>query len=135
MDNSTDTLLDGLKSTSVRLNTSTDKLQNNIADIDACLKELNLGCEAWIGLDGLDGIKFLRLGYAKINGIWGVAIRSVDDEYLFKNAPRRHRIAVIGHIPELLLQLSTVATQLTQDIDRASRKASEILTAMGSVRR
>lgn len=126
------------------LNTVSDELGKPIAELDLALKKLNLGVEVWVQLRGgddpaPDDLSFWSedLGYAKIGGKWGIALRTVFGDYnypdqesverwLFNDAPRSMRLLGIGKIPELLEKLSTEATEATYKIKGKLEEAHQV---------
>jgi hypothetical protein len=111
-----------LSDVAIELNSVSDTLGKMIADLDATLKKLNLGLTVWVQIRGSDDQQTHNhwseeLGYAKINGKWGIALRTVEGNYnypdqdsietwLFNDAPRQIRLSSIAYIPELLEKLS-----------------------------
>jgi hypothetical protein len=115
------------------LNIVSDELGKYVAFIDAALKVLNLGITVWErirgGGDQYDPDAFWQedLGYAKIGGKWGVALRKVEgtyrdpdqadeEQWLYSDAPRYLRLSGIEKLPELLEKLSNEATASTDQI-------------------
>jgi hypothetical protein len=130
-----------LSTVASELNFVSDQLGKHVAEMDAALKKLNLGIEVWATIrgDGPDEMGAFwsdDLGYAKIGGKWGIAIRSrsgndfadeVDSEcWLFNEAPRSLRLASIGKIPELLEKLSTQASKMVAEIDGRLGQVREV---------
>jgi prefoldin subunit 5 len=118
-----------LSSAAESLNSVSDALSKAVADIDDGLKKLNLGIEAWVsvcaGTDHRDATYWSRdLGYAKVNGKWGIALREVEgshvnddheiEEWLFNDAARSSRLEAIKKIPELLSKLQEEAAKVTK---------------------
>ena len=112
------------------LNSVSDQLSKPVNEIDALLKKLNLGIVAWVTLrEGAELPEHWseELGYAKIGGKWGIAIRTVVgdynypdqddiDEWLFNDAPRALRLSAVERLPELLDTLTRVAEDATAKI-------------------
>src|SRR5690242_39555 len=73
-----------LASAAVALNQATDEFTAVTAPADELLKKLNLGVDCWVRFKSWtyeDGSqKHHEIGYAKINGRWGIALRSFEDE-------------------------------------------------------
>jgi hypothetical protein len=141
----TSELFQQLTQSAERLNEASDAFSRTVAPIDAALKKLNLGVAAWhkyIGGSPDDkGDYWSReLGYARVRGKWGLALRTVegnvndfDDDtqvWLFNDAPRMMRVEAIEHIPSLLEELvkqsEKVATQLQKQAVRAAELAGTI---------
>jgi len=126
------------------LNTVSDELGKSIAEIDVALKKLNLGVSVWVNIsdweDELDHYEE-QLGYAKIDGKWGIALRTVSGNYnwpdqdkveqwLFSDAPRRLRLAAIETLPEMLKKLSEEAVETTNKIKGKLAEAKEVAAAV-----
>jgi prefoldin subunit 5 len=134
-----------LAASAENLNTLSEEFSKSVAAIDAALKKLNLGVIAWetfFGADDDDGT-FLRqmIGYARINGTWGIAIResagnrnsdqpSDIEEWLFNDAPRSLRIDALDKLPELLDVLVKNADKTTKKIQEKTAQAKEIATGL-----
>jgi hypothetical protein len=141
----TSELFQQLTQSAARLNAASDEFSRTVAPIDAALKKLNLGVAAWHkymgGSPDADGDYWSReLGYARVQGKWGLALRTVegnvndfDDDtqtWLFNDAPRMMRVEAIDHIPalleELVKQSEKVATELHKQVGRAAEFAETI---------
>jgi uncharacterized protein YoxC len=130
------------------LNDATDQLGKSIGSLDALLKKFSLGVPTWVSFNSeaneiADYYYNEDLGYAKIGGKWGVAVRTVEynpgrpdsdiEQWLFNDAPRLLRVRAVEKIPELLEALLESAAEMSK---RIAEKASEVdaLTAgMNSV--
>jgi hypothetical protein len=125
------------------LNTVSDELAKPVGRIDAILKMLNLGIEAWVqtvgGWETVDEVEEHFVGYAKVEGDWGLAVRIKrgrpgddyrvsSDEWRFNSAPRSLRVEAIDALPELLDRLSkksdSMIKKLKEKTERAERLAS-----------
>jgi len=131
------------------LNLASDQLGKYVADLDAALKKLNLGVTAWVPIrsgDSSDELDYWRedLGYAKIDGKWGISLRTVDGNYnypdrdnvekwLFNDAPRSLRLTAIQKLPILLEKLSEEATETTNKIRRKLAETEELAAAVKRV--
>lgn len=113
------------------LNFTSDELGKSISDLDSALKKLNLGVSVWVHIraeDEDDGWFWSEdLGYAKIGGTWGIALRTVRGHYsdpdgesaeawLFNDGPRLLRLSAIETIPQLLEKLSAEADETAKKI-------------------
>jgi hypothetical protein len=132
------------------LNAASDTLGTPISDLDAALKRLNLGIVDWVTFasraDGGSGdYDNDQIGYAKINGKWGLAIRNIQgndnsaydhrsEEWLFGDAPRAMRVGAVGKIPDLIDQLTKKAAETTQHIIKKAAEAKEIAIAINAAR-
>jgi len=131
------------------LNAASDELGKSIEELDSALKNLNLGIPSWVTFstgDSPDGVYYSydQVGYAKIGGKWGIAIRSVSgneyqrehddvDAWLFNDAPRVLRVQAIGSIPDLLDQLTKDATEATTKVNEKAEQARQLATAINAL--
>lgn len=128
------------------LNAISDELGKYINEIDAALKKLNLGVAVWVQIQGDEDNPPLYwsedIGYAKIDGRWGISLKKVsgnyaeDDErsecWLFNDGPRMLRLGAIEKIPELLGKLSEEAAKTTEKIKGKLAAAKEVAAAIKS---
>jgi hypothetical protein len=135
-------LFEKLADSSARLNSGSDELAKAIGPIDTALKKLNLGVSAWYDYRGSrdpdpDGnYSYRSIGYAKVNGKWGLALSKdsgsvYDDndnseEWLFNDAPRSMRIEALDYIPDLLEQLVNESNRVAEDLQKKAKQAQEI---------
>lgn len=138
-----------LSAVAADLNAVSDALSKAVSDIDEGLKKLNLGITAWVRVGSsyresdLDATyEYDELGYAKANGRWGIAIRSLsgdgnrpeyvetDGEYPFNEAPRASRLRAIECIPELLNKLNQEAAKVTKDLRAKLADAQAVADAV-----
>jgi DNA anti-recombination protein RmuC len=138
-----------LSSIATDLNAVSDALGKAVSDIDEGLKKLNLGITAWVRVESShrasdqDGTyEYDELGYAKINGRWGIALRtrSGDDnnpEYIetdaerpFNEAARASRLRAIENIPELLNKLNQEAARVTKELQAKLADAQAVSAAV-----
>ena len=127
------------------LNTVSDELGKSIGIVDAALKKLNLGVSVWVQIDknkdGNDGeFNHHYLGYAKVDGRWGVALAtsegnygrmpSDDDHWLFNDAPRALRVEAVEHLPKLLTEMTKKASEVADGIRTQSEMARDIASAI-----
>jgi hypothetical protein len=137
-----------LESAAIVLNSASDKLGKPIADLDAYLKKLGLGISSFVKFrawDSSDGSEYSydELGYAKLSGKWGLAIRNrsgrrtghPDDEdcetWVYNEAPRLLRVQAVKAIPELLDKLFADATKMAETVEEEAKMLSELTDAMG----
>jgi hypothetical protein len=120
------------------LNSATDQLGKSVGKLDAVLKRFSLGIPTWVTFSGSPGTDpsydHEDLGYAKIGGRWGIAIRTVSgdvradegdkvEQYPFNDAPRLLRVQAIPRIPELLTALLENAAKMSAEL---AAKAEEV---------
>ena len=139
-----------LKTAAAQLNVVSDQLAEPILALEQTLKRLNLGVSAWVEVHGNtsdsgESYWHIDVGYDKIDSTWGIALRersgdydSPEDEHreswLFANAPRRWRADAIEHLPALLVQLTTAATEATEKLRERIAKAQEVAAAFRDFR-
>ena len=141
-----------LSAAATTLNTASDRLSKLVAELDSALKTLNVGLVCWVNIDdpsfSEDGQEEYseQVGYAKINGKWGIAVRTVNDvawaqhvgveEWAFSDAPRHLRLKAIDLIPALLDELAKEASENTKKITEKTEEVQQLVTAIkGGVRR
>jgi hypothetical protein len=138
-----------LSAAAANLNNVSDELGKSIEELDAALKKLNIGVTAWASMDhGSSDISDCwwtqDIGYAKIGGKWGIALRTCSGDYsrpdegseeawLFNEAPRWLRLEGIGHVPTLIEKLIS-ETQATADkIEAKVGEAKELAKAISTI--
>jgi len=134
-----------LKAAAKELNEFSDQLGKPVTALDALLKPLNLGISAWYRLarhddDRGSGQYWVRdLGYAKVDGKWGIALRegrgfpSGEEEYetwLFNDAPRRLRVEAVDHLPELIQELTKAAKDTSRKVRGKIDAAQKVVAAV-----
>lgn len=134
------------------LNSASDELGNAVTQIDTALKKLNLGVVEWVKLAGRPADPQNRefweesdeIGYAKVSGKWGIAIRTVgenlqdpdqssEEKWLFNDAPRALRLLAIDKIADLLDALAVKATTTKDDIRKRLKDAEAVADAVTKV--
>jgi hypothetical protein len=137
-----------LQTVAAELNAASDELGKSIAEIDAVLKNLNLGITVWTAiqsghgdLDRGDELYWSDdIGYAKCSGRWGICLRQVAEDlgngidknetWLFNDAPRALRLVAIDHIVSLLQKLTEEGQSTTQKIREKLADVQEVATAV-----
>jgi hypothetical protein len=129
------------------LNSISDELGNSVAEIDAALKRLNLGIEVWVQItfsrDDEFGYYCDEIGYAKVDGRWGIALKSASgneqdpegersEQWLFNDGPRKLRLSSIEKLPELLRKLSEEAVDTANQIKSKLADAKAVAAAVKS---
>ena len=129
------------------LNSVSDELAKPVESLDAGLKKLNLGVTAWTAMEeGQDEFKpeywwSRDIGYAKIGGKWGIALRTVSgddrapgyekvEEWLFSDAPRWLRVTGIEHVPALIGKLIEETNKTAARIKERISDAQELAAAV-----
>lgn len=136
-----------LSAAAAQLNAVSDDLGKFVSALDAALRRLNLGIATWLRLDGReDGLgNYTKrdLGYAKIGGKWGMALRvvagnhntpdvSTVEEWLFNEAPRSLRIEAVEKLPDLFDSLVKEADAATRRIRNKTSKIQELAEGLRS---
>lgn len=126
------------------LNGISDELGKSITEIDSAIKKLNLGVSVWAEITSQENLPFYsseEIGYAKIGGKWGIALRTVQgchveedadkiEAWLFNDAPRSLRLAAIEKLPDMLRKLSAAAAETTKNLTSKLAEAQEIAAAV-----
>ena len=114
------------------LNNESDKLNASAKRLETILRKHPIGVASWVHFaesrsqDGMH-YSFQDVGFAKLNGKWGLAIRTVsgtlspfdDDDvetWMFNEAPRGLRVRAVAKLPELLEQLVKDATEMIAEV-------------------
>jgi hypothetical protein len=137
-----------LSAAASNLNAVSDELGKSVEELESSLQKLNLGVTHWVSFEQIEennGVYWVKeVGYAKIGGTWGVALREasvhatsgdieIHDQWLFKDAPRELRIASIDALPDLLAKLArkaeATASRIAVKVDRAREVAEALKTA------
>lgn len=119
-----------LSAAAADLNAASDALGKSVTAIDTVFQKLNLGVTAWVEVerhtDFDQSFTAVELGYSKLGGKWGVALRTIEgyeyredariEEWLFNEAPRRLRVEAIDKLPKLLDGLLKEAKRITERI-------------------
>jgi len=134
-----------LSKTAKSLNDATDRLGKVIETLDAALKGLNLGLQAWVKFEDWsdeDGDwQTEKVGYGKVGGKWGIAITSETGNYsnpdgdayrswLFNEAPRDLRMKAIAKLQEVIAELNRVAETTVDEINKKTAQVDELALAV-----
>ncbi len=135
-----------LAGSAAALNTTSDELGRFITSMDQSIQRLNLGIEAWVDTDGgwsdpTGEYEKHLVGYAKIRGTWGIALRvsrgyehdpesCSEESWLFNDAPRDLRVDAVEKLPELLDRLKKKAESTSKKIAEKTQRAKEVADAM-----
>jgi hypothetical protein len=133
-----------LSTSATNLNAASNELKVIITVLEDVLKKLNLGISTWVTITGSedpDGTYWSRdLGYARVKGWWGIALREAsgnynwdahnDETWLFNDAPRWLRVEGVGKIPELLEKLTKQADDTAEKIRKKTAEAEVIARAI-----
>jgi methyl-accepting chemotaxis protein len=116
-----------LATAAAELNQVSDQLTESVAELEAAITSLRLGVSCWVDISEAWNDRWRhQLGYEKISGKWGLAVRiidnsqdRIDNEWLFADSPRDLRVEAVDRIPKLLEGLSA---QVTATKDRIAAK-------------
>jgi hypothetical protein len=136
-----------LPTVAAALNAATDDLGVSVSKLDALLKKFNLGVPTWVSFvdnRGSEGYYKEDIGYSKVNGRWGIAIRTIavdferpegDDieQWPFNDAPRLLRVHAVEKIPELLDALLEKSAEMTKAIADKAGEVDALTKAMSAV--
>jgi prefoldin subunit 5 len=129
------------------LHSASDDLRKVIRQLDASLKKLGLGFPAWVQISGSqDEVQYWNrdLGYARIGGKWGLALRDVtgnltdteddaEEVWAFNDAPRAMRIEAVGKIPDLLEKLLQQTEETTKKLQSKIAQAAELASVFADI--
>jgi hypothetical protein len=138
-------LLKQLSSASKTLSEASNKLTEQIKEIETALASYNFGIVTWVNLrqsseevemekgNNLRVTRLERLGYSKKNGKWGLCASSSIEEFeeefewwLLRDAPRELRILAVDAIPKLLEEMVIRAKALTTKVTSTTDRAKSI---------
>jgi hypothetical protein len=134
-----------LSAAATELNAASDELGKTICALEAAIKPLNIGLTTWVSIaeygdpDG-GGFETRYIGYGKIGGKWGIALRIVtgnhfssertEQEWLFNDAPRDFRIEAADKLPHLLEGLIDTTSAATKAIGEKTVQAQRVVEAV-----
>jgi hypothetical protein len=141
--------LKALSTASKTLNDLTDKLTEQVAQIESVINTLNLGLRVSVMVRSYNSddrepwlTNNVVLLYGKNDGRWGFEIEEFDEDerdpinprnyrlWVFKEAPRTLRLEVVNKIPELIRQLvkesEAAADEVTEKLDDAIAIAASL---------
>jgi hypothetical protein len=129
------------------LNDATDQLSKSVGKLDAVLKRFSLGVPTWVSFNrqsDADAELYYeeQVGYAKIGGKWGVAIKTVEynsarrdsdrEQWLFNDAPRLLRVNAVEKVPELLEAILGSAADMSKRITEKAEEVDVLTAAMNA---
>jgi prefoldin subunit 5 len=129
------------------LNAASDELTKTIGLLDEALAKLNVGVVVWVwfrsrGDDDNPQVYDLdEIGYAKVNGTWGIAIRRcwgdeiqdwqrTEGPWLFNDASRELRLLSVEKIPDVIGELASQARKTAQKIQEKAKEVRELAEAI-----
>ena len=135
------------------LNKESDKFSGTIGALDEALNRLSPGVSAWVSVKkwGANADEpYLcteeRLGFAKTNNRWGLSLsrveinlnapdemqESIQDTWLFNDAPRNLRLRAIDFIPDLISALAGETDRVAKEVTAGAEIASELLRSVNA---
>src|ERR1035441_5238419 len=135
-----------LNVSSVNLHSAADELCDNLAPVNAALRQINLGVSAWhriAGNEDENGWYWRRdVGYVQVGRKWGIALRRAEGNHgqgeheeeiwLFPDAPRWMQIESVGKIPDLFDELITRTEDTIKKIKAKSIEAKHLAEALSA---
>jgi hypothetical protein len=140
---------DELSSAAAALNKASNELTTTIATLDQALNRLNVGLTVWTLVivwpdpDGSGQYEREDVGYSKVGGSWGLAIRKlvgdennpepdeVRDVWAFNDAPRDLRLRAVQKLPDLLDALGKAAVKTAEAVNKKLAEARAFTAALG----
>jgi hypothetical protein len=129
------------------LNSVSDSLNSSAKRVEAILKKHPLGVASWVKFtdsrspDG-ECYHYEQVGFAKINGKWSLAIRTVDgdvrddddiESWPFNEAPRGLRVKAVNKLPDLLEQLVKDGNEMIQEVTGQVKAVDFLADALEAV--
>jgi hypothetical protein len=141
-----------LSSLAPTLNTASDELTKAVTVLDEALKKLNVGLSAWVTFRSRaahpsatdEEYDVDQIGYHKVEGKWGIALRHVWGNYaleefrvegpwLFNDAPRELRLLGVEEIPELIEALSKEASETAKKVQEKTKEVRELASVLEKI--
>jgi hypothetical protein len=138
-----------LSSLAPTLNTASDELTKAVTVLDESFKKLNIGLTAWVTFRSRavhpsltdEAYDHDQIGYGKVEGKWGIALRHVWGNYaseefggegpwLFNDAPRELRLLGVDKIPELIEALDKEASETTKQVQEKTKQVRELASVI-----
>jgi hypothetical protein len=130
------------------LNSASDEFTQAVGVLDKAIGKLNVGVAVWLNYaewtDEDGGYGSAGIGYAKINGTWGIALRRVSGEHgfeqhesttewLFPDGPRETRLEAVDSLPQLVTLLSEAVAKAAQKVRAKAVDAKALAEAIGNL--
>lgn len=130
------------------LNKASDELTKVVSALDGALQRLNVGLVVWVLVvkwhdeNGL-AYECEEVGYAKVSGIWGIAIRKlfgsedspdpdeVREIWAFNDAPRELRLRAVEKLPAVIDELAKAAIETTELLNKKLAETKKFAAAIG----
>jgi hypothetical protein len=124
------------------LNKESDRLTQAVAPFNEFFKKLNIGISFWFKWIETESNSGNAIGYARVNGKWGIAIKHFENDgpksakpdapkyaeevWLFDNAPRWMRVDAIAHLEDVVRIGLERTEEMRGKVIRATDKAASI---------
>ena len=135
-----------LAASATELNVASDEFAKPVSEIEAALQKLNLGVFAWVKVAERHDNYSERfwehsLGYAKVSGKWGIAIRILEGPYTepheeawrFNDAPRAYRLEALEKLPELLEELAKTSSETARTLKNRITATKRVATTISQM--
>jgi hypothetical protein len=139
-----------LSSVASSLNQASDELTKIVTILDEALKNLNVGLTVWVTFRSRavepepDAYDDDQIGYGKVNGKWGIALRhiwgnygwdahDIEGPWLFNEAPREMRLHGVDKIPEVIAALGKEAFDITKKIHEKTQEVRKLANAIEKI--
>lgn len=110
-----------------------DSLNLAISKIDEKLKKLSLGVSAWVVIQTAETGE-RALGYSKIGGHWGLALRiGLEEKWVYSQVPTHLRLEAVSKFPELFEALVRNTMNTIEQLKIRTEQIKEIVSAMEEV--
>lgn len=137
-----------LSSLASSLNAASDEFIRVVTTLDEALGRLNVGLTVWVTFRNGDVPSPYydrdQIGYCKVNGKWGIALRHIwrdrafgdqkrEGPWLFNDAPRGLRLEGVDKLPDVVQALGEAASDLTNKLQEKTRQVRELANAIGEI--
>lgn len=138
-------LFSRLEELSVRLNETSDSINESIKGLEAKLASLRIGVDAWLdepiakdptfNSEGEEeGHFYSYFGYGRVNGTWRLLVTKYHDEFGHMDptvipllqASRETRLKALQQVPSLIKVLEKKAEDTLKEVEKAKKVAESI---------
>lgn len=111
-----------LRQYSGKLNAASSELTGYCQALNACLKSLNVGVEAWVPIS-----QSSELGYVRFDKTWQLCVTDHGEVVKLVDAKRRLRAAAVGHFENLLIEMERQCELVLSELLEASILAAQLM--------
>lgn len=111
-----------------RLNQTSNRMSENLKDIQEKLNHLNLGVQCFITIENIENN--VKIGYSRFNKHWCLTIKKDNEQWSLLQAPRYLRILSIQHIPTLIEAMIVATEAAIIKTEKSAKVAKMILESM-----